>query len=83
MPASVYTKDFERAIRVSKRLEAGAVGVNCSVPVRALDMPIGEWKQSGVGRELALHGLNLFTELKTIFLKYGQPPTLANHWHHL
>ncbi|KAH8892190.1 aldehyde dehydrogenase [Thozetella sp. PMI_491] len=79
--SSVYTKDFERAVRVSKRLESGAVGINCSVPLRALDMPIGGWKQSGVGRELALHGLNLYTELKTIFMKYGQPPSLANHWH--
>ena len=78
----MYTRDFERAIRVAKKLEAGAVGVNCSVPVRALDMPIGGWKQSGVGRELSLHGLNLYTELKTIFLKYGEDTsTLANRWH--
>lgn len=80
----MYTRDFERAIRVAKQLEAGAVGINCSVPLRALDMPIGGWKQSGAGRELALHGLNLYTELKTIFLKYGQDKgSLADHWHSL
>ena len=80
--ASVYTLNFERVIRFAKRLEAGAVGVNCSVPVRALDMPVGGWKQSGTGRELALHGLNLYTELKTIFLKFGQDSSsLANQWH--
>ncbi|KAL3448202.1 aldehyde dehydrogenase domain-containing protein [Aspergillus insuetus] len=80
--SSVYTKDFERALRFAKRLEAGAVGINCSVPVRALDMPLGGWKQSGTGRELALHGLNLYTELKTIFLKYGQDDSsLALRWH--
>lgn len=78
----MYTRDFERAIRVSKGLEAGAVGVNCSVPLRALDMPVGGWKQSGVGRELATHGLNNFTELKTIFLKYGKDKThMSNSWH--
>lgn len=44
-------------------------------------MPVGGWKQSGTGRELALHGLNLYTELKTIFLKYGPDTTLANNWH--
>lgn len=79
--SSVYTKDFSRALRVVKRLEAGAVGVNCSVPLRALDMPIGGWKQSGVGRELASHGLNLYTELKTVFLRYGKGQSLAGHWH--
>lgn len=80
--ASVYTLNFERALRFAKRLEAGAVGVNCSVPVRALDMPVGGWKQSGTGRELALHGLNLYTELKTIFLKYAPDSgSLADRWH--
>ena len=78
----MYTKDFERAIRVAKGLESGAVGVNCSVPLRAVDMPIGGWKQSGVGRELSLHGLNLYTELKTVFLKYGHDSTsLSGNWH--
>ena len=80
--ASVYTKDFERALRVAKKLESGAVGVNCSVPLRALDMPVGGWKQSGVGQELAIHGLNAFTELKTIFMRYGEDKTsLAYNWH--
>jgi aldehyde dehydrogenase (NAD+) len=78
----VYTRDFERAIRFAKGLESGAVGVNCSVPIRALDMPIGGWKQSGIGRELSLHGLSLYTELKTIFLKYGEDRSaLAMNWH--
>ncbi len=60
------------------------MGINCSVPVRAVDMPVGGWKQSGVGKELSLHGLNTYTELKTIFMKYGQDPTalaLAPTWH--
>lgn len=80
--ASVYTKDFERAIRVTKAIESGAVGVNCSVPLRAVDMPIGGYKQSGVGRELSLHGLNMYTEMKTVYMKYGQDQTtLSTKWH--
>jgi len=82
--ASVYTSNLERALRFAKGLEAGAVGINCSVPVRAADMPVGGWRQSGMGRELSLHGLNMYTELKTIFMKYGQDPTalaLAPAWH--
>ncbi|KIV78619.1 hypothetical protein PV11_06253 [Exophiala sideris] len=80
--SSLFTRDFQRAIRVAKTLEAGAVGINCSVPVRAVDMPVGGWKQSGMGRELSLHGLNMYTELKTVFMKYGDDPTsLAFRWH--
>ena len=45
-------------------------------------MPIGGWKQSGIGRELSLHGLSLYTELKTIFFKYGRDRSaLAYKWH--
>lgn len=46
-------------------------------------MPVGGWKQSGVGRELAVHGLNNFTELKTIFMKYADDDktNLAYNWH--
>ena len=78
----MYTRDFERAIRVAKAFESGAVGVNCSVPLRAVDMPIGGWKQSGIGRELSMHGLSAYTELKTIYLKYGEDaPALAKNWH--
>jgi aldehyde dehydrogenase (NAD+) len=83
--ASVYTHSFERVIRVSKKLQSGAVGVNCSVPIRALDMPVGGWKQSGMGRELAVHGLNIFTELKTIYMRYAgsrdKAGGLAYNWH--
>ena len=82
--ASVFTTNFERALRFAKKLEAGAVGINCSVPVRAVDMPVGGWKQSGVGRELSLHGLNMYTELKTVFMKYGNDSTtlaLKDQWH--
>lgn len=32
--ASVYTTNFERAMRFAKSLEAGAVGVNCSAPTQ-------------------------------------------------
>jgi len=49
--SSMYTRDLQGAISITKRLESGAVGVNCSVPLRALDMPVGVWKQSGVSRE--------------------------------
>ena len=46
-------------------------------------MPIGGWKQSGMGKELSLHGLNTYTELKTIFMKYNNDPTsmAVNRWH--
>lgn len=50
--ASVFTKDINRAIRVSKALEAGTVTVNTAAPTMAHEMPFGGWKGSGMGREI-------------------------------
>ncbi|KAK5553521.1 hypothetical protein LTR46_008496 [Exophiala xenobiotica] len=66
--ASVFTKDISRALRVVKALEAGGVGVNCSSPSMAVDMPFGGWKQSGDGRELSRHCTDYWTELKSVFI---------------
>ncbi|KAH6971976.1 aldehyde dehydrogenase [Ilyonectria destructans] len=67
--ASVFTKDISRAMRVAKALEAAAVGVNCASPYMAIDMPMGGWKQSGMGgRDFSKHCLEDWTELKSVFI---------------
>lgn len=38
--SSLFTRDVSRALRVAKRLEAGTVGVNCTSPMMAFDMPV-------------------------------------------
>jgi len=50
--ASVFTQDIDRAIRVSKKLEAGMVGINAASPTLHYDVPFGGWKQSGYGKEM-------------------------------
>lgn len=69
--ASVFTKDIDRAVRFSKLLEAGTVGVNCTSPSIASDMPFGGFKMSGLGREGFMHSLNSYLETKTILIKMG------------
>ncbi|EXJ92204.1 hypothetical protein A1O3_00754 [Capronia epimyces CBS 606.96] len=66
--ASVFTKDVSRALRVAKALEAGSVGVNCTSPTMAIDLPFGGWKQSGDGRELSKYATDYWTELKSVFI---------------
>ncbi|KAL3432414.1 betaine-aldehyde dehydrogenase [Aspergillus tetrazonus] len=67
--ASVFTMDLDRAVRTSKLLEAGTVGVNTTSPNVAKDMPFGGYKMSGVGREGFMHSLDNFLETKTILIK--------------
>ncbi|KUI66325.1 Aldehyde dehydrogenase [Cytospora mali] len=64
--AAVYTKNLDRALRVAKALESGYVGVNCTSPTTAQDMPFGGYKSSGQGREGWLYSLDNFLEIKTV-----------------
>jgi aldehyde dehydrogenase (NAD+) len=69
--ASVYTKDINRALRVAKTFESGTVGVNCTSPSFAADMPFGGYKGSGQGREGYGYSLDEYLETKTVLIKTG------------
>lgn len=75
--AAVYTQDVDRAIRVAKGLESGMVGVNCTSPTGAWDMPFGGYKQSGVGRESLLDSLDDWLETKSVYFRMGGQPRTA------
>ena len=71
--SAVWTKDYGRATRVSKQIQAGIVMVNC--PFSAFPgTPFGGYKQSGFGRELSIETLDLYTETKSIISYYGPKP---------
>ncbi|WP_398495733.1 aldehyde dehydrogenase family protein, partial [Variovorax sp.] len=64
LQAYVFSSDAQRAGRVATRLEAGTVLVNRIAP--DLLAPFGGVKQSGLGREFGVFGLEAFLEPKTI-----------------
>ena len=68
LAASVWSDNINRAHRVAKKLRAGTVSVNT---MDALDFstPFGGYKQSGFGRDLSLHALDKFTQMKTTWIK--------------
>jgi acyl-CoA reductase-like NAD-dependent aldehyde dehydrogenase len=68
LAAGVWTKDVSKAHRVARALRAGTVWVNC-YNVFDVVAPFGGYKQSGYGRELSKHSLDLYTQVKSVWLK--------------
>ena len=60
-----FTQDLARMWRVSEKLEVGVVGVNTGL-ISYEGAPFGGVKESGVGREGSLHGIEEFLEMKYI-----------------
>ncbi|KAK4943964.1 hypothetical protein LTR10_016484 [Elasticomyces elasticus] len=65
--AGVFTRDVTRAMRVSAKLDAGVVGVNC-ISYMNMQAPFGGKKASGIGREFGEYALRAFTEPKTVLI---------------
>lgn len=67
LAAGLWTGNLSKAHRLSRRLKAGTVWVNC-YEEGDLTVPFGGYKQSGNGRDKSRHALEKYTELKTTFI---------------
>jgi len=65
--ASIWSEDIERATRLGKRLNCGSVFINGMVKSDPR-LPFGGVNHSGYGRELSIHGLREFVNVKTVWL---------------
>jgi len=70
LAAAVWTKDIQKAHRIAQGLKAGTVWINC---YNAFDAaaPFGGYKQSGFGREMGKAALELYTQIKTVWVNVG------------
>jgi len=67
LAAAVWTRDVKKAHQLASRLRAGTVWVNC-YDVFDAAAPFGGYKASGHGRELGEYALELYTEVKTVYV---------------
>jgi len=70
LAAAVWTNNVKKAHTVSRMLRAGTVWINTYGLMDAA-LPFGGFKQSGFGRELGMHAIEHYTELKTVWLNMG------------
>ena len=67
LSGSIWTENGARALRVARALDTGVISVNSNTSVR-VQTPFGGFKQSGFGRELGLHALDGYSEVKNVFV---------------
>ncbi len=65
LAAYVFTNDLTVATRMAEGLEAGIIGINDPVPATP-QCPFGGMKESGLGRELGIEGLDAYLETKFV-----------------
>jgi aldehyde dehydrogenase (NAD+) len=67
LAATVWTRDIAVAHRLAKRLAAGTVWINTNSMIDP-STSFGGFKQSGYGRELGVHSIETYTEVKTVWV---------------
>ena len=65
LAAYFYSRDIGRVMRVAERLESGMVGVNTGL-ISTAEAPFGGVKQSGLGREGSMYGIDEFVQVKYV-----------------
>ncbi|HEV8687602.1 MAG TPA: aldehyde dehydrogenase family protein [Gaiellaceae bacterium] len=67
LSGSIWTRDGARALRVARAIDTGVLSVNSNSSVRH-STPFGGFKQSGFGRELGMHALEGYSEVKNVYI---------------
>ena len=67
LSGSIWTENGARALRVARAIDAGVLSLNANTSVR-VQTPFGGFKQSGFGRELGMHALEGYSEVKNVFV---------------
>jgi acyl-CoA reductase-like NAD-dependent aldehyde dehydrogenase len=67
LSGSIWTENGARAMRVARALDTGVLSVNSNTSVR-VSTPFGGFKQSGFGRELGMHALDGYSEVKNVYV---------------
>jgi acyl-CoA reductase-like NAD-dependent aldehyde dehydrogenase len=66
LSGSIWTRDGAKAFRVARAIDTGVLSINSNSSVRP-STPFGGFKQSGFGRELGMHAMDGYSEVKNVF----------------
>ncbi len=66
LSGSIWTRDGAKALRMARAIDTGVLSINSNSSVRP-STPFGGFKQSGFGRELGMHAMDGYSEVKNVF----------------
>jgi len=67
LSGSIWSRDIGKALRTARAIQAGVLSVNSNSSVHT-EAPFGGYKMSGIGRELGMSAIDMYTETKNIFI---------------
>ncbi|MEJ7809004.1 MAG: aldehyde dehydrogenase family protein [Gemmatimonadaceae bacterium] len=67
LAAGIWTRDLKKALRAARAVRAGTVWINTYNMYDAAS-PFGGFKQSGFGRDLGMHALEGYTQVKSVWV---------------
>lgn len=67
LSGAIWTRDIKKAHKLAAHIKAGTIWVNC-YNVFDPQMPFGGYKMSGYGRELGKHSIDLYTNIKSVWV---------------
>ncbi|WP_115719306.1 betaine-aldehyde dehydrogenase [Gallaecimonas mangrovi] len=70
LAAAVFTSDLKRGHRVIHQIEAGICWLN-AYNLSPVEMPVGGYKASGIGRENGLESIRHYTQVKSVYVNLG------------
>ena len=73
LSAGIWTQDITRAHRFAREIKAGVIWINTYNMFNAAS-PFGGYKQSGYGREMGRHALDLYTQVKSVWVDLSGKP---------
>lgn len=73
LSAGLWTRDIKRAHRFARTIKAGTIWINTYNMFNAA-IPFGGYKQSGYGREMGIHALELYTQTKSVWVDLSERP---------
>ena len=80
LQASVWTRDEVRGEEIARRVEAGVACVNdAQVNYAALELPMGGWKESGLGSRHGPDGIRKYTRRQSLMITAGDAPFRDAH----